>query len=140
MQSEFSLEMLSPLLKNNPCFWVNDQDFLCHSSVLSFEDHKFFFGLIPDREKVKSYIFRYNKLKNIRFYIFIFCFYMLFERLMVVLNVLKEKPTIRMVGDSVTQCGFSVVNFHQHKHFFSFCNFKNEEFHTFAPSYDLTKQ
>ncbi len=27
---------------------ANDQDFLCHSSVLSFEDHKFFFGLIPD--------------------------------------------------------------------------------------------
>lgn len=132
--------MISPLLKNNPCFWTNDQDFLCHSSVLSFEDHKFFFGLIPDREKAKSYIFRYNKLKNIRFYIFIFCFYMLFERLMVVLNVLKEKTTIRMVGDSVSQCGFSVVNFHKHKHFFSFCNFKNEEFHTFAPSYDLTKQ
>lgn len=98
MQSEFPLEMLRPLLENNPCFWANDQDFLCHSSVLSFEDHKFFFGLIPDREKVKSYIFRYNKLKNIRFYIFIFCFYMLFERLMVVLNVLKEKTTIRMVG------------------------------------------
>jgi hypothetical protein len=120
-------------------FLANDQDFLCHSSVLSFEDHKFFFGLIPDREKVKSYIFRYNKLKNIRFYIFISCFYMLFERLMVVLNVLKEKTPIRMVGDSVSQCGFSVVNFHKYKHFFSFCNFKNEEFHTFAPSYDLTK-
>lgn len=29
-------------------FWANDQDFLCHSSVLSFEVHKFFFGLIPD--------------------------------------------------------------------------------------------
>lgn len=29
-------------------FWANDQDFLCRSSVLSFEDHKFFFGLIPD--------------------------------------------------------------------------------------------
>lgn len=29
-------------------FLANDQDFLCHSSVLSFEDHKFFFGLIPN--------------------------------------------------------------------------------------------
>ena len=45
-----------------------------------------------------------------------------------------------MVGDSVSQCGFSVVYFHKYKHFFSFCNFKNEEFHTFAPSYGLTKQ
>lgn len=98
MQSKFPLEMIRPLLKNNPCFWANDQDFLCHSSVLSFEDHKFFFGLVPDREKAKSYIFRYNKLKNIRFYIFIFCFYMLFERLMVVLNVLKEKrPSVSLV-------------------------------------------
>lgn len=44
---------------------------------------------------------------------------MLFERLMVVLNVLKEKTTIRMAGDSVSQCGFSVVNFHKYKHFFS---------------------
>jgi hypothetical protein len=91
MQSEFSLEMLRLLLKNNPCIWANDQDFLCHSSVLSFEDHKFFFGLIPDREKAKSYIFRYNKLKNIRFYIFIFCFYMLFERLMVVFERFEGK-------------------------------------------------
>lgn len=56
------------------------------------------------------------------------------------LNVLKKKTTIRMVGDSVSQCVFSVVNFHKYKHFFSFCNFKNEEFHTFAPSYGLTKQ
>lgn len=109
-------------------FLANDQDFLCHSSVLSFEDHKFFFGLIPDREKVKSYIFRYNKLKNIRFYIFISCFYMLFERLMVVLNVLKEKTTIRMVGDSVSQCGFSVVNFHKHKHFSHFAISKTRNF------------
>lgn len=46
-----------------------------------------------------------------------------------------------MVGDSVFfSVVFSVVNFYKHKHFFSFCNFKNEEFHTFAPSYDLTKQ
>lgn len=46
MQSEFPLEMLRPLFENNPCFWgqANDQDFLCHSSVLSFENHKFFFG------------------------------------------------------------------------------------------------
>lgn len=29
-------------------FLANDQDFLCYSSVLSFEEHKFFFGLIPD--------------------------------------------------------------------------------------------
>lgn len=65
---------------------------------------------------------------------------MLFERLMVVLNVLKKKTTIRMVGDSVSQCGFSVVNFYKHTHFFSFYKFVNEEFHTFAPSYDLTKQ
>ena len=66
---------------------------------------------------------------------------MLFERLMVVLNVLKEKTPIRMVGDSVFfSVVSSVVNFHKYKHFFSFCNFKNEEFHTFAPSYDLTKQ
>ena len=93
MQSKFPLEMIRPLLKNNLCFWgqANDQDFLCHSSVLSFEDHKFFFGLIPDREKAKSYIFRYNKLKNIRFYIFIFCFYMLFERLMVVFERFEGK-------------------------------------------------
>lgn len=27
---------------------ANDQDFLSHSSVLSFKDHNFFFGLIPD--------------------------------------------------------------------------------------------
>lgn len=66
---------------------------------------------------------------------------MLFERLMVVLNVLKEKTTIRIVGDSVFfSVVSSVVNFHQHKHFLLFYNFKKEDFHTFAPSYDLTKQ
>ena len=107
MQSKFPLEMLRPLLKNNPCFWANDQDFLCHSLVLSFEVHIFFFGLIPDWEKAKSYIFRYNKLKNIRFYIFIFCFYMLFERLMVVLNVLKEKrPSVSLVIQYFSVCFF----------------------------------
>ena len=111
---------------------ANDQDFLSHSSVLSFKDHKFFFGLIPDWEKAKSYIFRYNKLKNLRFYIFIFCFYMLFERLMVVLNVLKEKTTIRMAGDSVSQCGFSVVNFHKYKHFFLILQFQKRGFSYFC--------
>lgn len=46
-----------------------------------------------------------------------------------------------MVGDSVFfSVVSSVVNFHKYKHFFSFCNFKNEEFHIFAPSYDLTEQ
>ena len=60
---------------------------------------------------------------------------------MVVLNVLKEKTTIRMVGDSVfSVCCFLVVNFYKHTHFFSFCKFVNEDFHTFVPSYDLTKQ
>lgn len=44
-----------------------------------------------------------------------------------------------MVGDSVFfSVVSSVVNFHKHTHFFSFYNFVNKEFHTFAPSYDLT--
>ena len=46
-----------------------------------------------------------------------------------------------MVGDSVFfSVVSSVVNFHKHTHFFSFYKFVNEEFHTFAHSYDLTKQ
>ena len=46
-----------------------------------------------------------------------------------------------MVGDSVfSVCCFSVVNFYKHTHFFSFYKFVNEDFHTFATSYDLTKQ
>lgn len=57
------------------------------------------------------------------------------------LNVLKKKTAIRMVGDSVFfSVVFSVVNFYKHTHFFSFYKFVNEDFHTFAPSYDLTKQ
>lgn len=46
-----------------------------------------------------------------------------------------------MVGDSVFfSVVFSVVNFHKHTYFFSFYKFVNEEFHTFARSYDLTEQ
>lgn len=46
-----------------------------------------------------------------------------------------------MVGDSVFfSVVFSVVNFYKHTHFFSFYKFVNKEFHTFATSYDLTKQ
>lgn len=66
---------------------------------------------------------------------------MLFERLMVVFERFGGKTPIRMVGDSVfSVCCFSVVNFYKHTHFFSFYKFVNEEFHTFATSYDLTKQ
>ena len=66
---------------------------------------------------------------------------MLFERLMVVFERFGGKMPIRMVGDSVfSVCCFLVVNFYKHTHFFSFCKFVNEDFHTFAPSYDLIKQ
>lgn len=54
---------------------------------------------------------------------------MLFERLMVVLNVLKEKTTIRMVGDSVFfSVVSSVVNFHKYKHFSHFAISKTRIF------------
>lgn len=46
-----------------------------------------------------------------------------------------------MGGDSVFfSVVSSVVNFHKHTHFLLFYNFVNGDFHTFAPSYDLTKQ
>ena len=66
---------------------------------------------------------------------------MLFERLMVVFERFEGKTTIRMVGDSVFfSVVSSVVKFHKHTHFLLFYNFVNGDFHTFAPSYDLTKQ
>lgn len=58
---------------------------------------------------------------------------------MAVFEGFEGKTTIRMVGDSVFfSVVFSVVNFYKHTHFFSFYKFVNEEFHTFAHSYDLT--
>lgn len=95
MQSKFPLEMLRPLLRKIHVFGVNDQDFLCHSSVLSLRIIYFSLNIFLIEKKVGSYIFRYNKLKNIRFYLFYFAFYMIFAKLVAVLNVLMVKTSIR---------------------------------------------
>lgn len=83
MQSKFPLEMLRPLLRKIPVFGVNDQDFLCYSSVF-LRIIYFSLNIFLIEKKVESYIFRYNKLKNIRFYLFYFAFYMNFTELVAV--------------------------------------------------------
>lgn len=91
MQSEFPLEMIRPLLKNNPCFGPMIRTFFAILRFFLLRIIYFSLNIFLIEKKVESYIFRYNKLKNIRFYIFIFCFYMLFERLMVVFERFEGK-------------------------------------------------
>ena len=134
--------MIRPLLENNPCFWARPMirtflailrffllriiNFSLDWFLIEKKRNRIFLGTIS----LKIYDFTYL-FSVFTCYLNDWWLFWTFWR--------KKRPSVWLVIQFLSVVFQLWISINTNI-FFSFCNFKNEEFHTFASSYDLTKQ